>query len=192
MQILPKKSAQKKTILIGVAAFIIVALAAALAYHYQLGPFHSANDSSSINLAPPTSDQKAAGDKIKQGSLENGESKQNTTGSDQPPAPTPQPGSSKSEVEIMITAANQNDSVLQIRSLISTVTDNGTCTLKLTGPANQSLTRTAEVQALSTTSTCKGFDIQTSELAPGDWKATLEYDSNTLTGSTSKTITIKA
>lgn len=189
MKILPQKMSRKKVFTTCAAIAVVFLGVTAFAYHYQTWPFHTDNNPSTINLTPATSDQKKAGEATKQNSLES--SKQNLSGSDQPPAPTPQPGSSKSSVEVTITAANQNNATLQIRTLISAVVNDGSCTLTLANNSGKNLTYTASVQPLSTTSTCKGFDIPTSDLSPGSWSMTVVYNNDTLTGSASKTITIK-
>jgi hypothetical protein len=174
-----------------IAIFVLILSGIAIAYSYHVGPFHS-NSQTSTNLSPATNDQKKAGDTTKQNSSGTQNSKQNTTGSDQPPTPTPQANSNKRIVEVSITAANQNGSLLQVRSLISAVVNTGTCTLTLTGPQANPIVKNSDTQALSTTSTCKGFDIPLSELSPGTWQVVIAYNSDSLTGSASKTVTIKA
>jgi cytoskeletal protein RodZ len=161
----------------------------ALAYFRHIGPFEKKDTGSTTNLNPPTEEQKKAGLEIKDSSDSSSTPKQG--GVDQPPAPTPQPGTSKREVDMTITAANQNGSTLQIRTLISALVNTGTCTLTLTSPSGSLVTKSSGVQPQSNTSTCKGFDVSTTELSSGDWKATVIYDSDTLTGSASTTVSIK-
>jgi hypothetical protein len=52
-------------------------------------------------------------------------------------------------------------------------------------------TAAAGVQALSSTTTCKGFDIPLDQLAPGAWIITIDFSNDSLIASTSKEITIK-
>lgn len=191
MKILARNTTRKRIALGGVAIFILLLGVAALAYHFQTWPFHVQKNPSSLNLAPATSDQIKAGEETKKATVEGSATKQSTSGSDQPPAPTLQPDGAKSQVEVTITAANQNSSTLQIRTLISAVVNDGTCTLLLTGPSGQTVSHTSTVQPLSSTSTCKGFDVPNSDLSSGTWNLKLQYDNNSLTGSVSKNITIK-
>ena len=192
MKMRTQKTSQKKLIFITATAIIILLLgAAALTYHFQTWPFHTSSKPTNINLEPATHDQIKAGETTKKTSVESSAGKQNTSGSDQPPVPTQEPGNAKSQVEMTITATNQNNATLQIRTLISTVVSDGTCTLLLSGPAGQSITLTSSVQPLSSTSTCKGFDVSTSDLSPGTWNVNIQYTDSSLTGSVSKTITIK-
>lgn len=175
-----KKSVKKYYI--GAMVLLILLTAAVFLYVYAFnGSFfgwkkNQSDKDASINYQPPTEEQKKAGDDIKQ----------NSNNSDQPPAPTPVPGTNKSQIEMTITAANQNGSMFQLRSLIYAIAGDGTCTLTLS-KGGQVVTKTAEVQALASTSTCKGFDIPTSELSPGTWSAALKFENETLTATTSKT-----
>lgn len=142
-----------------------------------------------IDLHPPTAEQKKAGSQVKQESLDTTNNKVNNQ-SDTPHAPTPQADGKKSTVEVSITANDQNGNIYQIRSQIDTPTNDGTCTLTLTKESSN-VTKTAGVQALAKVSTCKGFDIPTSELSPGVWQMALNFENDTLTGSTSGTITVQ-
>jgi len=192
MKISSQSTGRKKVIIVAIISCALLLTGVAAAYHYHVGPF-SSSATSSVDLNPATDEQKKSGTTSKQQSIESSDNKQGVTGSDQPPAPAAQPDGSKSKVETIITAANQNGATLQIRSLISTVTNDGTCTLALTNSSSQQIVKTSGVQALSTSSTCKGFDIPTSDLSIGEWQAVISYESNTLTGTTSsKSIDIKA
>ena len=186
MKIQSKK--MSKTPLIIAAALIALLAVAALTYVYAfngsiLGWSNhktSSNDkpSTNTNLDKPTDEQIKAGNDIKN---------ENT---DTSPAPLPQPGSDKQSVEVIITTPNQNAGTLQVHTQISTVVNTGQCTLTLSR-TGQKVTKTADVQALASTSTCKGFDIPVSELSTGSWQATLIYENDSLTGTASKLITIQ-
>jgi len=137
------------------------------------------SDNNLINHSPATSEQQKAGN----------DTKANSVGA--PPASTPIPSGTKKNIQVTITAAEQNGSTLQIRVLIGAVESKGTCTLALTRAGETSVTKTAGTQALSSTSTCQGFDIPTSELSAGTWNALITYDSSTLAGSATKSIIIQ-
>ncbi|MFY9228214.1 MAG: hypothetical protein WAO28_02710 [Candidatus Microsaccharimonas sp.] len=143
------------------------------------------NEMPLTNLETPTDEQIQAGDDIKKGNLDNPDGS-----SGAPTTPTPQPGSAKQSVEVIITATNQNNGILQVRTQISRVVNTGQCTVTLTKSGN-TVTKTADTQALASTSTCKGFDIPVSELSAGSWNMTLTYESDTLLGTNSKVITIQ-
>lgn len=136
------------------------------------------NNSTNIDYNEPTINQINAGNSVK-----------SSGSSDTPPAPTEIPGSDKKSVQLMITSKNQTDTVFQIRALISAVENNGTCTLTLSN-SNKTVTKTAKSQALSTTSTCQGFDVPISELSSGSWDVLIEYNSDTLTGKVTEEIII--
>lgn len=187
-------SSKKKLIILGVSAVVLV-IALLFFYLYKSqgslfgwAPFKKT--SSSINYEAPTDDQKKTGTATKENSINTEDSsKPNSSGSDQPPAPVSQPNG-KSKVDIAITTADQYGSTLRVRSDISTVTSSGTCTLTLT-KSSQTVTKTAGVQALPSSTTCQGFDVPTSELSPGTWQLTLHFESNELVADTTKAVTIQ-
>lgn len=77
-------------------------------------------------------------------------------------------------IAVSITAANVNGTVLQVRGLIGSVVDEGSCVLEVSGgPETKELT--ASVQPGPSSSTCQGFDIATSDLGSGSRTLTLKY-----------------
>jgi hypothetical protein len=145
----------------------------------------SANVASQDIQSPATKDQIEAGQTIKDTSIKNG----GQTGSDRPPAPSSQ-ADGKDKVEVMITAANQTDTQLQVRTMISTVTTTGSCTLVLS-QGDTRITRDANVQAASSTTTCMGFDIPISELGSGSWNLTVNFENDTLIGTSSRSVSLR-
>jgi hypothetical protein len=145
----------------------------------------------SVDYNSPTDEQTKSGNDIKDtnSTASNAGSNPNNVGSDRPVAPIIKPGESKGTVTVTISAANQNDGVLQIRTLISAIASNGTCTLTLT-KENATITRTTDVQSLPSSSTCKGFDIPESELTPGVWTAKLLFENETIKGEATRSITV--
>ncbi|HEX6462226.1 MAG TPA: hypothetical protein VFZ58_03035 [Candidatus Saccharimonadales bacterium] len=139
----------------------------------------------------PTSDQIKAGEAIEQQTDEASHSGENpnAVGSERPPASTPDPNGGKAIVAIRISSVNQNDGLLQIRTLISSIISSGTCALVLQNGSSV-ITKTAEVQALPSSATCKGFDIPLSDVPDGVWRATLTFENATLKGSETKDITV--
>lgn len=138
------------------------------------------HNADNIDYDPATKEQQDAGNTIK------------SSGSgDIPPTPTVIPGSDKKNVQLTITSANQNESNLQIRALISAVENDGVCTLTLSSAGETTVSKTAGIQAMATVSTCKGFDIPVPELAVGKWHILVEYSSETLTGSSAQDVIIK-
>jgi hypothetical protein len=178
-----KKTKNKKLIILTLTAISLLILCLFLTKSF---PFEKPE-----NQASQEQDQRNAGQQIKESSLDSQKDKTGISGSDQPPTPAPSPNGGKSTIEINITAANQNDSLLQIRSLILAVDSGGICSLSLTRSGFSPITKTAPAQALSSSSTCQGFDIPLSELAPGEWSVILNYESSSLVGSTTRSITIK-
>ncbi|MGB4768826.1 MAG: hypothetical protein WBP22_06270 [Candidatus Saccharimonas sp.] len=72
--------------------------------------------------------------------------------------------------DFIVTAKNINTtaSLLQIRTLLSEIVSQGTCTLTLT-KGSSTISRSVALQAGPADSTCQGFDIPLSELSNGTW-----------------------
>jgi len=187
MKITTQKSKKKLIIILTIVAIVIIGGGTVAAYVGKWGPF-SSSESSKVNLKPATKEQQETGEKIKQSNADNAVQNK-PTGSDQPPAPVPQTNG-KSTVSVSITAANQNGTLLQVRSLIETVA-NGMCTLTLSRPGASVITKTADVQPLASSSTCQGFDIQTSGLSKGTWNMNLTFENSTIKGNASRTVDIQ-
>lgn len=103
-----------------------------------------------IDNNPPTTDQKAAGD-----------------------AQKPNDTVANNELGISITSINTQVNPISIRSVISgATTNNGTCKLILTKGLSV-VTKTSDTYALPSTSTCKDFNINKSELSTGTWQVEL-------------------
>jgi hypothetical protein len=153
------------------------------------GPF--VVNKSSTNYDAPTDEQLQAGDDITDRAKKssNNGTDPNSVGSDQGEKSTSQAGQSKKSVSVSFSSVNQNDGILQIRIEIAALTNEGRCSLKLTNET-KSFTSTANVQALSNTSTCKGFNIPVSELSKGKWSAGVIFDNPSLMGSASSEVTV--
>lgn len=183
-----------KKIALSVLGVLVVAGIIAAAYVYlghgtifgwsaNPGPSQSHPDTK-----PPTKEQTQAGNTLKTDIVNEDRAAQG-----KPPIPGTNSSSSSTttnaQLDVTITAANQNGSVVNIRSLISTVTSNGTCTLTLTKDTS-TVTKTAGIQPLANASTCKGFDIPTSELSQGTWHISLTISSGSKTGTASGNVVV--
>lgn len=129
-----------------------------------------------IDYGPPTKEQQDAGGDT------------GKAGSDPLPNPTPQE-SGKSIVDVTITIDQNDGSNLKIRSLISAIDNSGSCTLTLTQNGTN-VQKKADVQALSSSSTCKGFSVPLSELSPGRWQLVLQFENDSLMGTAKQVVEI--
>lgn len=129
----------------------------------------NANQVQSINYEKPTDEQKAAGDLQKKANQ----------------------SQTNNSLGISITYINTSIDPIQIRSTISgAITNNGNCTLSLT-KGSRTITKTSETYALPNSSTCKGFDIQKSELAAGAWQVKIAVTVNNVTSSVTDSFTME-
>lgn len=96
---------------------------------------------------------------------------------------------SNDKINVVITAFNQNGATLQVRVLISELLQSGDCTLRVSDTSIK-IEKTADIFATSSSSTCKGFDIDTSGLAKGTYTLSLDVKSGSRSGSVSREVTI--
>lgn len=189
MEIQKRKISRKKIIIATLVIFLIAGgIGGYFAYNYFNSPNTTTNNVSTVNYDQATNDQKNAGNKIKDNSV-NTEGSKTNSGSDQAESPVPQTNG-KGKVSAIMTAANQNSTTMQLRFDIGGVTSTGTCTLTLK-KGSSTVTKTASVQALAGATTCKGFDIPTSELSVGTWQVTLHFENDDLVADTSGTVEVK-
>lgn len=181
----------KLVAILTIMTIVILSGLTVTAHQLRFWPFTQANDSS-INLEKPTNSEKKAGTQVKEQSLNGAtNNSKSQSGSDQSLPPQPIEGSDKKSVNMEITSAIQDQSLLRIRSLIQTVTNTGNCTITLSQPGHPVYSATSDVQALSSSATCKGFDIPLSQLSKGSWKLTLSFANNELIAQTEKDISIQ-
>jgi hypothetical protein len=182
-----QKIQNNKKILIATTCLIVIALASGLYFFKDKFVANSTDPiDNSVNYDSPSLSETKAGHSIKHNSLGEGDPK--TPSSDTPPAPIPQKDG-KSIVGVTITAVNQDGTTLHIRSIINMVSNSGQCAITLTQGAKK-ITKTVDVQPASSTSTCKGFDIPTSEIGTGEWNIDLHFENETTQGDASKKVTL--
>jgi cytoskeletal protein RodZ len=171
MKIQPRRQSTRTAIALVCAGIVVTFLGwLYVAYHYQQWPFSSASESTkstnAVDYSKPSSNQTKAGTQIKEDSAEKAKAQDTSgSGSTAPQATT-----------IDITAANKSNDTLMIRTLIQKVTNSGECVLSMTGPSGMSYSATSGVQAMASTSTCKGFNVPLSALAPGNWTINIEFN----------------
>lgn len=170
-------SSSKKTTLVIIVVLVgILALGAAL-YAYRLNTQSKEQTNttptkqSQIDYSAPTDDQKTAGATIKEKSVST-------------PEQTP------TSTNITITSVDKSANTLYIRTLISEVTNSGSCTLQMTGPSGKTYSMTSKIQALASSSTCAGFDVPNDQLSSGLWTIKVTYTNDTTSTSASSEVTI--
>lgn len=140
----------------------------------------SGSSQEEVNYDKPTSDQIEAGKEAKQKTIESSES-ENT--SNDPKLNNSSTNSNNKSLETYITAASVEGETLYLRNEISGIYSVGTCKLTLT-KGSSTVTRTAGVQPLPKSSTCRGFNIPVSSLSAGQWNIRLDVTIDDETAST--------
>lgn len=131
-----------------------------------------------INLTPPTDEEQAAGDDLKQ----------NIPAAGQPESDE---DSANNTASVIITDAGQYDDVIEVRAFIPNHLQDGTCSITFT-KGSQSLTRETPAYADASTTICANPLIKRSEFpSAGDWQVSVGYTAPGASGQSEKqTITI--
>lgn len=114
-----------------------------------------------------------------------------------PNTDTPEPAKTDAEtgkkVAEMVASANISGGTVYIRGGINNlVVYDGTCSAQLIGPNGELLTKNTTLLQNAATTDCKTISINTSDLAKGKWKFTLDYNSASAEGkSNENTFTIQ-
>lgn len=171
------KKARPKNIYLLSAVVVVLLLGSLLGYAYwkPKQPSDSNNEPgiapvNTINYSEPTKDELEAGEQIKQDSISN---------SADPSAGNP----SNEKIDIAIIFANRSGDHIRIQTQINIITNSGSCSLSGVGPDGQAYQASAEVQAMPSFSTCKGFSVPVDALAPGHWIFTVTYSDEGKAGS---------
>lgn len=176
-----KINTKSKILLIATALLVLFV---ASAYGYSV----LSNDESkidSVNYSPPSEDEKKQGQDIKE-QVTDSDNDKPTQGSDPLPAPQDPGDGSKPSVGVNVVSIIRNDDDYRVQSLLQTVTNTGQCILTITDSSGKAYRATADVQALPSSSTCKGFTIPASELSPGVWSVSLNFENESVQGSVQK------
>jgi len=126
-----------------------------------------------VDYEEPTDSQKEAGDTTKTETI-------NET------TPTTPSAANK----VTITALQQTEDSLQIRSYVDTLSSTGNCKLTLSN-ASKTIEKNTPIQASADVSTCQGFDIPLAELSTGNWSVQIQYIIGNSTSTATSTIEIK-
>lgn len=178
MRITRKKSPQYLRLTI--AVLVVVALiSGALWFMSQQNKSKSptVKQPNTVNYDAPTSDQIQATTDTKAPSSDTSNS--STT------------ASQAASVSVNISSTSISDGILHIRTVVNSVTS-GTCTLTLSRTGASAISKDADLQALSTYSTCQGFDVPVGILTPGKWTASVSVKtSGSATGNASREVIIE-
>lgn len=91
----------------------------------------------------------------------------------------------------VINFASISEGNLIIRTTIKKLENSGECTLTLVSETSgKTITKTADIIANPSSSSCRGFSIPESQLIPGKWTITIKLKSGNDTGSLQKTINL--
>lgn len=182
------KIKQKNTKKLYIALAVVAVIITGLSYYVftlngnLFGWKFRSDETSSINMDPPTKEQVKAGEDTKQETVESDQGKPGT-GDD---TPTPDPSGA---LTVGFSAVNQNDGKLQVRIMIDEVLSSGECTLTLTN-GNKTVTKTAAVYPTASITTCQGFDVPVSELSNGAWNVTIAVTSGDRNGQSTTSIQV--
>lgn len=180
--IISKHEKYKKLLLAVISVLTIIALAFVY-YLYttktKVIEENQTNNTQNVNkvdYSPPTTEQVENGTSIKKDSLDN----ITNTDSDI---------TNSANITITVAQKSSDGEYFQIRSFANKVDNTAKCTLSLT-KGSQTISKNVDVQTSASVSSCKGFDINISELSAGTWQMTVKYEGNSINGSITKSIEI--
>jgi len=167
----------KKIVISILLLLAVFGLIAAVMFIMHINPFTTNKnmttlENSSINFDSPTDEEIEAGTIIKKDSLEN------TDKSD-----------TNQEITVSLEAIQNGDKVV-FSTLIQAISNNGNCSLTITSN-NETVTETSDVFANPSSSSCKGFSVETSRLPKGLWVATLTVNIGSSKGVNTTNINIE-
>ncbi len=175
-----KNRPRKKSLVISTIAIAAALIVGFCTYYYFVGQKDESTDTTSSQQAEdsepeytdgPTDDQIKDGTDIKQQAIDKSKNEETNEGK---------------EIGIVITRAAQSNGEVQVRVLLEAITS-GTCSLAITN-GGESYSKSADTQTLSSSTTCKGFDIPVSELGTGTWNIKVSFSSDLSSSSTASTI----
>jgi hypothetical protein len=179
MKIKKRNMLNAKKLWFALATLALVILASA-GYLY-LANQHSGESlrigSEAIDYNTPSDDQMAEGRDIKKNTIDKDQSNN---------GPSPD---TNTALKVAITTLDVDADTLYIRSEITGIFTEGTCTLTMK-QGGESLSRNTGIQPLPQSSTCKGFNIPMDELSKGEWTVVLDVSIGESSGTASGIITI--
>lgn len=155
------------------AALLIIVISVVFSLNYKsiFGNNIRQSENTPYDLSPPTDEQKKAGEEIKKQTLEN------TT--------------TNNNLGLSFSSIAQTGSQLNIKVAISgAVSNDGTCDLTLEKDG-QKIQLSKPTFALASYSTCQGFNVETGELAKGDWVINLSVTIKDKNSSITKTFSLE-
>jgi hypothetical protein len=89
-----------------------------------------------------------------------------------------------------VTISYAGGSPLQIRILIDGILQSGTCSLSISKNSKEIISQTAEIFATASSTTCKGFTIDSTTLEKGTYTIKIDVESAGIKGTASQKVTI--
>lgn len=177
-----KKNNSLKAVLILVIILILLTGGAVFALNYHTLTPASKTTTPHDNNTPKSTDTSNP----QPSSSSEGVDKSSLNDKSNPTSITP---SALKNIDMTISAANQTANTYQVRTIINTVTNEGTCNLTMT-QGSKIITKTSDIQAGPSNTTCRGFDIAMTELSSGIWNLSVGFQNTTYQGTVSKEIVI--
>jgi len=179
-----KRNSNKNKVLAIIVAAIFLLGASYVGYAYTsgTGPWRQSTSPQSSENNRSKSSSTDQDTTPEEGNPQNPESKG--------PNKTPQqfeeeskPAADNSTLSGVINYKTVSDDALSLRVTIDQKLDSGSCILTLTRKSDgKSVQKTVKILSNPSSSTCKGFDVPTSELGKGTWNIEIAIKSNDSTG----------
>lgn len=172
------KSNRSKIIISIVAVLLLVAVGVG-AYFY----LHRHDNDIKRNPNGISTEQTPQDKKLQQDLNNDPSKKQQTTQTDQPPAPTIDKTTNLQQVNVILTNTGESNGMISASGFVSNAVEaNGTCSYVFTN-GSMSVTKTSTTLTNANSTTCKTIQFSASELSRGTWNVQLKYSSPTSAGS---------
>jgi hypothetical protein len=179
-----KKNRVKKLHVISLIILLLLASGLVYVYSQQDSADDMSNDSSTVNLEPPTEEEQAAGDEIKDEVVE---PDQNPV--EKPPQTGNSADSNDKKINVVITDASQYGSDIEVRAFASNHIEDGTCTITFSKAGQQTIQKEVQARADASTTICSNLTINRSEFPTGgEWSVVVSYNSQNAKGSSNSQI----
>lgn len=175
-----KQNRKKSIILLSIVVALLVGGGAYALYTINSSEDKNINNSETSNKTNDENGNVAESDKQSEDPKTDDSVKE--TNSDTPTPPKTDPSTNKRSVRIDGSSDISNNTVFIRGGVSNSVEYEGTCYALLTGPSGATIRKDTTLLQNPTTTDCKTIQIPLSELTKGNWKFTLNFNSDQATG----------
>lgn len=177
-----QKTDKQKKIIISIIAVVVIVILTFFILRYLDNKNHKTQDDNKTIETTQNKDENNANNTSKNDTKAVEDSNKLTIESDKKPIQNYEGSIDKNSITGVFNSKSVSNGILVIRVTFNQLLRTGACDLTLTNTAGKTVTKTANVIANPSSSSCMGFDIPVSELGNGEWNIQLKVKSGDLNG----------